>query len=635
MDYWVQSKKVFLVWLKGLLITTLHKRILLVFEWTLLTGGLGLLTLNDGYSPIILLALALLVISFLTRWLRTGHFLTRTGAELPLAVFLASAGLSTWAAYDRQLALLQLIRFIGTAVAFYAVVDGGSTLRRFVTFGIALAMAILAVYFVIHNDFNAYTSKFAPLTAIGLWLNTHLPAVPGPTVHPNVAGGALILGIPLSFALAVDNWKQKHLVRALLVGLLVMIAIFGLLMTSSRGAWLGLAGALGLGLLVWFQRHWLAKEKAAQIYWLALAAILIISTGVLVQTGRVDRLLGSVPDPTGSLQSRLHLWQQGTLLARDYPFTGIGLQSFPMVFSGYTILIHVPYLTHAHNTYLEVLIEQGWPGFVAMLGFGLAGLWWTWNLLRRSEVSLMAWGGLAALTAVSLHGVVDVSLYLERTLPLVGVVAGLLAGEYLALAPRPVRIKKRFPLFALLILLAGGVIFWRPLASAAQANLGAVIQTSLELRAYDPNHFDQPTLDEVRRNIDLAGAETSFQAALALAPDLTALQRLSEIALSRGQYGDALAWMQSAWRNGARDEVTRLVYGDALVANGQPDAAVDIIQGLNWASGRLAGQAFYRYGRLGDYQREVDAWKAVVLLNPDDAQAAQNLQNALNQMKQK
>ena len=591
------------------------------------------MTNYDTYSPAIFLALALLAASFVARWLRTGRFLTRTGAELPLAVFFASAALSTWAAYDRPLALLQLIRFFGTAVAFYAVVDGGEKMRRLVTYGMALATAFLAVYFVFRNDFSADASKFAPLTAIGLWLNAHLPAVPGPTVHPNVAAGALILGIPLAVALFVGAWKQKRLGQAVLAGLLALIAILGLLLTSSRGAWLGLAGALGLGVLAWMQRRWLAKGKAALAFWLVLAAVAIASFGVLAQAGMLDRLLGQIPDPTGSLQGRMVLWQQGALLARDYPFTGIGLLSFPMVFSTYTLQIHVPYIAHAHNTYLQVLIEQGWPGFLAMLGFGLAGLGWAWSLLRRADVSLLAWGALAALTAVILHGLVDVSMYVERTLPLIGVVAGLLAGEYLSLAPRPVVIKKRYYFGVLLALLAGGVIFWRPLASAAQANLGAVLQTDLELGAYDPSHYDKPTLDEVRRSIDLTGAQASFQGALALAPDLSADQRLAEIALSRGQYPAALEGMQAAWQNGARDEVTRLVYGDALVADGQPAAAADAIRGLTWAQGRLKFQAYYRYDRLGDFQREADAWKAAALLDPADAQAAKGLQDALSKVK--
>ncbi len=598
----------------------------------MLVSGLGLLSLFDVYNPIILYALACLTISFLVRWLRTGRFLTRTGAELPLVLFLASAVLSTWAAYDRQMALLQLARFLGAAVAFYAVVEGGVKMRRLVILGLVLATALLGVYFVLHFDFNAGPVKFAPLTAFGRWLNANLPAVPGPGVHPNVAAGTLILGIPIGIALFAILWKQRRRMLAVLSGLMTLVALSGLLLTSSRGAWLALVAAFGLSGLVWIQRRWLEKRSAVLGYWFGLTAVAIVSVAVLAQTGILDTLLGQIPDPTGTLQSRVVLWQQSALLVRDYPLTGIGLLSFPMVFSTYTLMIHVPYIDHAHNTYLQVLIEQGWPGFLAMLGFGWVGLRWTRQLLIRKEIPFLVWGELVAFSAVILHGLVDVALYLERTLPVIGIVAGLLAAEYLLTAPRTVSIRKRFYIGVVLALLAGTAIFWKPLASSVQANLGAVIQTGLELRTYDPSHFDRPTLDQVRRSIELSSAQTKFQEAKALAANLTAAQRLAEIALSRGEYAAALELIQPAWKTGAQDQVTRLVYGDALVANGQPKSAADVTRGLPWAQVRIKSQAFYRYDQLGDYQREVAAWQAATLLDPTDVQAANGLADAIHKL---
>ncbi len=561
----------------------------------MLVSGLGLLSLFDEYSPMVLYAVACLTLSFLVRWLRSGRFLTRTGAEIPLVLFLASAILSTWAAYDRPMAFLQLARFLGTAVAFYAVVDGGVKMRRLVIGGMVLATALLGAYFVLQYDFNAGPVKFAPLTVLGRWLNANLPAVPGPGVHPNVAAGTLILGIPIGIVLLVNTWKQRRRLLAILTGLVTLVALSGLLLTSSRGAWLALGAAFGLSGLVWIQRRWLAKRSAILGYWLGLAAVAIVPVALLAQTGILDTLLGQIPDPTGTLKGRTVLWQQSALLVRDYPLTGIGLHSFPMVFSTYTLLIHVPYINHAHNTYLQVLVEQGWPGFLAMLGFGWVGLRWTWKLLSRKEVPLLAWGELVAFSAVILHGLVDVALYLERTLPVIGLVAGLLAAEYLLTAPSPVSIRKRYYFGVVLALLVGAAIFWKPLASSVQANLGAVIQTRPGIKTYDPSHFDRPTLDEVRRSIDLSRAQAKFQEAQALAANLTAAQRLAEIALSRGEYAAALELIQPAWQTGTQDQVTRMVYGDALVANGQPQSAADVTRGLTWAQGRFKSQAFYRY----------------------------------------
>lgn len=149
-----------------------------------------------------------------------------------------------------------------------------------------------------------------------------------------------------------------------------------------------------------------------------------------------------------------------------------------------------------------------------------------------------------------------------------------------------------------------GALFWRPLAGAYHANLGAVHQTRVELRAYDWNRFGDPTLAEVRQQEDLSAAIDQFQRALAFDPGQpTARTRLSQIAHARRAYDDALTHAQAAWDAGHRDRITRLVLGDALVAHGRIDEAVAVVHGLDRAAMRLSGQAFYHYQRHGDHER--------------------------------
>ena len=53
--------------------------------------------------------------------------------------------------------------------------------------------------------------------------------------------------------------------------------------------------------------------------------------------------------------------------------------------------------------------------------------------------------------------------------------------------------------------------------------------------------------------------------------------------------------------------------GDALLANGQVKARVQVIRGLKGTDGRLDGQAWYRYWVSGDYRRAANVWRVVVL----------------------
>ena len=62
-----------------------------------------------------------------------------------------------------------------------------------------------------------------------------------------------------------------------------------------------------------------------------------------------------------------------------------------MVYSSYVLLLHVLYLSHAHNLFLQTAIEQGIPGLLAFI-------WLTWVGLRVLAATLG--GALVVLAAV-------------------------------------------------------------------------------------------------------------------------------------------------------------------------------------------------------------------------------------------
>jgi hypothetical protein len=74
--------------------------------------------------------------------------------------------------------------------------------------------------------------------------------------------------------------------------------------------------------------------------------------------------------------------------------------------------------------------------------------------------------------------------------------------------------------------------------------------------------------------------------------------------------------------------VTRLVLGDALVAQGRVDEAAALVRGLERARLRLEGQALSRYQRNGDWQRAAYAWRTVLALDPGNAWVRQAAEGA-------
>jgi tetratricopeptide (TPR) repeat protein len=235
---------------------------------------------------------------------------------------------------------------------------------------------------------------------------------------------------------------------------------------------------------------------------------------------------------------------------------------------------------------------------------------------------------------VLIHGLVDDALYGSRGVLLLFVPVGLVVATSRIDRGSEVLVRMRpwckwASGAALVLLIVSGIVWRRPLLGAWYANLGALAQARVELVAYDPNHFDDPTIDGVRRQEDLDEAIALLQRAVQIDPaNPTARQRLAAIALSRGEYGAALVHVEAAWRAGRRDEVTRLLWGDALVAAGRVEEAAQVVRGLEWAEGRLMFQGWYHYWLGQDYRRTADVCRAVLLLNPANEWATRQLVEA-------
>ncbi len=160
----------------------------------------------------------------------------------------------------------------------------------------------------------------------------------------------------------------------------------------------------------------------------------------------------------------------------------------------------------------------------------------------------------------------------------------------------------------------------------------------MELTRYNPYEFLKYDIDQMRQDSvqdgSLAPAMANFARAMEIDPQQrTAVQRQAQIALSTREYAAALDTMNRLWQSGDRDDVTRLLYADALVANGQPKPAAEAVRGLNWAHSRLLGQSWYRYWIYQDYQRAADAFTAILLLDPQTPNVPDLLKQAQEKLK--
>ncbi len=570
-------------------------------------------------------------------------------------LFLASALVGVWAAYDRAAAWPRfggLALGLGAAGAIgWAGRRWGDRALRIASAGCAGLAAAVALYFLLTTVWAAGgAGKFALLHGIGLWIQAHRPALPlTEDINGNVAAGALAILIPLGLAgvirgrgPAADGPASTPAIgsapqgrgdighpsartrgaaavwaAALRVawGLALGIAAFGLILTASRGAWGGLAiGGACAGGLAWRARRLRPRIPEATVALglpLALAAASALIFAAAVAAPGFAQALGGVGT---SAMSRAALWRDGLALAGDTPFTGAGLGSTMMVYSTYALMLHVGFIFHSHNLFLQIALEQGLPGlitFAALLGAGL---------MAAITDSRRRWGlaAAAALVALVVHGTVDAGLYVSRLapvlfLPLGFAWAGCRGAEVKSRSDEgPIRFHPRSPAshfrirylvsaltLTLTLALALAFALLPSVRAAFQANLGAVAQERAELGVYEWPQW--PIQDALRRSAEVAlgPAAARFEAALALDPaNVTANRRLGQIALSRGEEAAARQRLEAAYAVAPDQHATRLLLGESYAIAGEIDRAAALWQGLDLSQGQIALRAWW-YAHLG------------------------------------
>lgn len=516
------------------------------------------------------------------------------GLALGLATaFILTALIGVWAAYDRQVAWPRFWLIAAGVAMAVSIAWAGRRWGEPAWGGIGLGCGLLAgavgLYFLLANDWQTgATTKFDFVQRLGLWVQTHRPAVSLPEdLNGNVAGGALALLLPLGTAGTVWAWRRCKAL-ALAGGGALTLALAALFLTASRGAWAGLAG----GILVAWAIRW---RKAHG--WL-LAALVVVPVGLFVAAVALpgfDRWLGNFGGG-GSAVGRAQLWRDGLALLGDYPFTGGGLGMTTMVYSTYGLLLHVGFTTHFHNLFLQIAFEQGLPGLAAFIAMLVIGVWQAMQGVSSADGPgrIYPLAAVAALTALVIHGTADAGLYASRLAP----VLFLPLGFALGIGPveaRPSRTTEIAGLVAasvalsLLLLPASRAVF--------RSNLGAVAQTRAELVIYTWPKI--PIQDALRRSptVDLAPAIAYYGAALADAPWLaSANRRLGQIELSRGDYAAAREHLLAAYHSAPDQQANRFLLGESYAIAGQVEEAAALWRTVGarawWDEDWIGWQAF-------------------------------------------
>lgn len=289
----------------------------------------------------------LIAISFFVKLIRGKRVIKFSPADIPvfmIAIFCILGGINS---VDRASSIKKMLLYI-CFISMYFIVR--NLIRSSKMFSRAIACCIISLGIV---SLLGIVEYFIGTPTLG-WLDTGtFDYIRGRAVstfeNPNVLGEFLILTIPLAFAFALEKQNDEISPRKRFASCIAtVLGCACLILTWSRGAWLGFAVSLLAFALI-------ASKKvfAALLIASPLASLLVFARNTAI----FDRLTNFTDSSTSY---RLNIWKGSLRLIRDNLISGIGIgeQAFSSVYPAYAVGgAEVAY--HSHSLYLQLTAEMG------------------------------------------------------------------------------------------------------------------------------------------------------------------------------------------------------------------------------------------------------------------------------------
>jgi O-antigen ligase len=274
----------------------------------------------------------------------------------------------------------------------------------------------------------------------------HLDSVTGTFVNRNHLSGYLEMIIPLALGLIIARidlfslvglkWREKLLRLSekglstnLLISLGIVIMSLAIIFSKSRS---------GIFLLVFtfvlffplallhfrgtmHQKKWI-KNFLRIVFIIIIFISLFVGIGATLERFALDKLLH---------EQRPTFWSNTVGIISEFPLFGTGLGTFPSIYPDYEANRIPMRLFHAHNDYLEYLLELGVVGMILILGgilFMLINSFLIWRVRRYPAVKGLALGGIVAIICILIHSITDFNLQIPANMLLFSVVLSLTIG---------------------------------------------------------------------------------------------------------------------------------------------------------------------------------------------------------------
>jgi O-antigen ligase len=300
----------------------------------------------------------------------------------PMAAFYLASILASVTAVD-PLDSFKDLRSVFEPAFFFLLVNHVSGEERAITLGYVLiaAATVMAAYgltqsvaqgpaFRVHGTMSIYMTFAGILMLIALMVLAQLLFTPRSRVFYGLLGSLVIL-------------------------------TSALVMTHTRGAWIGLAAG-GTLILGFRQKRFL----------LALPMALVVI--FLASPEAVRARIRSIVDPQDvTAMERLYMWSSGLQILRDRPWTGVGIRGVKSVYSDYKHPDAVrDQRGHLHNNLMQIAAERGLIGAACWLSIWVVFYRDAWSAVRglspgTPSAMALTIGSIAGITGFHVAGLFE------------------------------------------------------------------------------------------------------------------------------------------------------------------------------------------------------------------------------------
>jgi O-antigen ligase len=269
--------------------------------------------------------------------------------------------------------------------------------------GVLLFGRIMAVFGAVYAVF-AILQGFTSDGKIYWVIQPRAGSAYGSYVNHNHYAGLMELLLP--FALMLSFGGAVRGPKRFLLSFAAMLMAASVFLSQSRGGMFAILVEIAFLAMVWIRRF--SPRKSAAVF----AAFCLITALFLawVAPPQVSSRITDFHDP-----ARWLIHRDSLRMFAAHPLMGSGLGTFLSAFPHYRVFYDGFFINHAHDDYLEFLLETGLSGFGIGVWFLVvlyrAG-WAKLRAVRLSSSALTSTAALAACTGLLVHSLIDFNLHI-------------------------------------------------------------------------------------------------------------------------------------------------------------------------------------------------------------------------------